>query len=58
MEGLAGTAAAAAAAEEEAAGTTAAMAAVRTVESTLQLQAELDEAGEDVIVVVEFYAPW
>ena len=62
VEGLAGAAAAAAAAEEgEEAGTTtaaAAMAAVRTVESTLQLQAELDEAGRDVIVVVEFYAPW
>ena len=30
---------------------------VKTVESTLQLRSELEDA-EDKLVVVEFYAPW
>ena len=29
----------------------------KTVESTLQLRSELDDAGEK-LVIVEFYAPW
>ena len=38
-------------------GESAAAMTVKTVESTLQLRSELEDA-EDKLVVVEFYAPW
>ena len=30
----------------------------KTVESTLQLRSELEDAGDDMLVIVEFFAPW